>query len=355
MAGNTIGVCYRLTTFGESHGSYIGGVIDGCPPDIYIDECFVQNELNRRKPTNYKHSTSRHEEDKVIFISGIFKNKTTGAPLAFLIENKDAKTEDYYETEDKFRPSHADFTYFHKYGNYDFRGGGRASARETAIRVVAGAIAKIMLKNYNIEIIAYVQQIGNIKLKKIKRYSIKEVETSPVKCPEKDVSDEMMNLIEETSAKGDTLGGIIYCSVVNCPIGLGEPVFDKLQADLAKAILSINAAKGFEYGSGFKCAEMKGSEHNDIFDTNFSTITNNSGGIQGGISNGQEIFFRVAFKPVSSIMQRQDTVDKTREKVIFTPSGRHDVCVVPRAVPIVEAMTAITIVDHILRLKSIKI
>jgi len=352
MAGNTIGTCFRLTTFGESHGKFIGGVIDGCPSGLYIDEDFVQSELNRRKPTNYSHSTSRIEEDKVVFISGIFKNKTSGAPIAFLIENKDTKPEDYCETEDKFRPSHADFTYFQKYRNYDFRGGGRASARETASRVVAGAIAKIILEKYKIDITAYVQQIGNIKLTNFNQYSKNEIESSPVKCPDKEIAAKMVELIDETSANGDTLGGIIFCSVQNCPIGLGEPVFDKLQADLAKAMLSINAAKGFEYGSGFKAAEMKGSEHNDIFDSMFSTKTNNSGGIQGGISNRQEIYFRVAFKPASTIMQPQETIDKSGEKTIIIPKGRHDICVLPRAVPIVEAMTAIIITDHLLKLKT---
>ncbi len=353
MSGNSFGTIFRLTTFGESHGKAVGGVLDGCPADLEMDFGFIQSELNRRRPGQSKVTTSRKEEDKVEFLSGIFENKTTGTPIAFIIRNKDQKSEDYDEMKDAFRPSHADFTYHQKYGIRDHRGGGRASARETAARVVAGAIAKLLLKKIGVSIAGYVLQIGNVKLeKKYQSLDFQQVEQSQVRCPDENVSAKMIKLIENVKAEGDTVGGVIRCIIKGVPAGLGEPVFDKLQADLAKAMLSINAVKGFEYGSGFEAAGMKGSEHNDVFKNlngKILTKTNNSGGIQGGISNGQDIYFNVAFKPVATLMKDQETVNSSGEKVILKGKGRHDVCVVPRAVPIVEAMAAIVITDHLLR------
>jgi chorismate synthase len=284
-------------------------------------------------------------------MSGIFKGKTTGTPIAFMVKNTNQDSADYNHIAEAFRPSHADFTYHSKYQNYDYRGGGRASARETIARVVAGSIAKQILLKEGITFLAYVQQIGSIKSENLDNISLQSIEKSPVRCPDETASARMMQLIEETASKGDTLGGIIYCTIKGCPIGLGEPVFDKLQADLAKALLSINAAKGFEYGSGFEGAEMIGSQHNDIFNSDFSTQTNHSGGIQGGISNGEDIYFRVAFKPIASIMQAQQTVDKKGNSITLEGKGRHDVCVLPRAVPIVEAMAALVIIEHWLRWK----
>lgn len=354
MAGNTFGEIFQLTTFGESHGSAVGGVIDGCPSNLEIDLAFIQSELNRRRPGQSAYTTKRNESDEVEFLSGIFNGKTTGAPIAFLVKNTNQISEDYEHLSKAFRPSHADFTYFSKYGNYDFRGGGRSSARETIARVVGGAIAKLLLFNEAISFEAYVTQIGNVKAIDLSNTSLDAIESNPVRCPDALAAKEMMKLIEETAVKGDTLGGIIYCAIKNCPTALGEPVFDKLQADLAKAMLSINAVKAFEYGSGFAGVELTGSQHNDIFNSDFSTKTNNSGGIQGGISNGQEIYFRVAFKPVSTLMQPQQTVDLEGNKCIIEGKGRHDVCVVSRAVPIVEAMAALVIADHWLRMKAYK-
>lgn len=352
MAGNTFGKLFQLTTFGESHGIGIGGVLDGCPSDLDIDFEFIQNELSRRRPGQSDYTTKRNEADKVEFLSGIFNGKTTGAPIAFLVRNNNQQSSDYEHLANTFRPSHADFTYFSKYGNYDFRGGGRASARETIARVVGGAIAKQILSNENITFKAYVTQIGNIVATDLSDISLEAIETNPIRCPDNNAAIKMMNLINETAEKGDSLGGIIYCEIANCPIGLGEPVFDKLQADLAKAMLSINAVKGFEYGSGFEAAKMSGSQHNDLFNSDFSTKTNYSGGIQGGISNGEDIYFRLAFKPVSTIMQTQQSIDKSGKIISLEAKGRHDVCIVPRAVPIVEAMAALVIVDHWLRLKK---
>ena len=353
MSANTFGTIFRLTSFGESHGKAIGGIIDGCPAGLEIDMDFIQNELSRRRPGQSAIATSRNEEDKVEFLSGIFENKTTGTPIGFLIWNKDHKTEDYNQLKDAYRPSHADFTYQEKYGIRDYRGGGRASARETAARVVAGAIAKLLLRRIGIDIAAFVSQIGNIKLDKdYKGLDFQQIEKSTVRCPDKIVSGQMIELIEKMQKEGDTVGGIVQCVIEKVPVGLGEPVFDKLHADLAKAMLSINAVKGFEYGSGFKAAEMKGSGHNDIFenrDGRIATKTNWSGGIQGGISNGQDIYFNVAFKPVATLMQDQQTVNSKGEIVFIKGKGRHDVCVVPRAVPIVEAMAAMVLVDHWLR------
>ena len=354
MPGNTFGKLFRFTTFGESHGKAVGGIIDGCPSEIEIDFNSIQNELNRRRPGQSEYTTQRDEADKVEFLSGIFEGKTTGTPVAFLIFNKNQQPEDYEHIVNTFRPSHADFTYFKKYHYYDYRGGGRYSARETAARIVGGAVARQILEKNGISIKAYVTQIGNIKAVDLIEISTENIESNPVRCPDIIAAEQMMKLITETGKKGDTLGGIINCVIKNCPTGLGEPVFDKLQADLAKAMLSINAVKGFEYGSGFKGVEMYGSEHNDIFNDNFSTKTNFSGGIQGGISNGEEIYFSIAFKPVSTLLLKQQSVDKKGNIISLEGKGRHDVCVVPRAVPIVEAMAAIVIADHWLRYNSIK-
>ncbi|MBE9481335.1 MAG: chorismate synthase [Bacteroidetes bacterium] len=355
MAGNTTGKLFCLTTFGESHGEAIGGVIDGCPPGLKIDMDFIQNELEKRKPGQSFLTTKRKETDKVEFLSGIFNGKTTGAPIGFIIKNIDKKTEDYEFLKDIYRPSHADYTYEKKYGVRDYRGGGRASARETAARVVGGAVAKIFLKNAGIKIFAYVSKIGNIELEKdYKVLDFEQIEKSLVRCPDKETSEKMIDLIKNIKDEGDSIGGIISCVVQGVPVGLGEPVFDKLQADLAKAMMSINAAKGFEYGAGFKSSGKKGSELNDSFiikDGEIITKTNNSGGIQGGISNGQDIYFNVAFKPVPTIKKQQQTIDKNGKNIVFSGKGRHDVCIVPRAVPIVEAMTAIVLADHFLRFK----
>lgn len=356
MAGNTTGKLFCLTTFGESHGDAIGGVIDGCPPGLKINMNFIQNQLDRRKPGQSFLTTERKETDKVEFLSGIFNGKTTGTPIGFIIKNINKKTEDYEFLKDVYRPSHADYTYEKKYGIRDYRGGGRASARETATRVVGGAVAKIFLINAGIKIFAYVSKIGNIELEKnYKVLDFEQIEKSIVRCPDKETSEKMINLIKNIKDEGDSIGGIISCVVQGVPVGLGEPVFDKLQADLAKAMLSINAAKGFEYGAGFKSSGLKGSEHNDSFiieDGEIITKTNNSGGIQGGISNGQDIYFNVAFKPTPTIKKEQQTIDKNGKKVIFSGKGRHDTCIVLRAVPVVEAMTAIVLADHFLRFKS---
>ncbi|MCG3166717.1 MAG: Chorismate synthase [Bacteroidia bacterium] len=360
MAGNTFGQLFKITTFGESHGAMIGVVIDGCPSGLKIDEKFIQSELNRRKPGQSKITTQRKEDDVFEIVSGLFEGKTTGAPLTIIIRNKDQKPDDYKHLADSFRPSHADFTYEEKYGNRDYRGGGRSSARETAARVAAGAVAKLLLKKQGIEFSAFVSQVGKLKMKNSeKNFSNKEIESTIVRCPEKATAEKMIALIEKTRKEGDTLGGVITAVITNCPVGLGEPVFDKLHADLGKAMLSINAVKGFEYGSGFEGTEMKGSEHNDAFVPlslrrgvrGEATATNHSGGIQGGISNGMEIRFNVAFKPVATIMQDQQSIDKKGKKVILKGKGRHDPCVVPRAVPIVEAMAALVIADHFLRNK----
>ncbi len=352
MAGNTFGKIFQLTTFGESHGVAIGGIIDGCPSGLEIDFEVIQHELNRRRPGQSIYTTQREEADDVEFLSGIFEGKTTGTPIAFIVKNTNHRSEDYDQLSQAFRPSHADYTYTAKYGNYDFRGGGRASARETIARVVAGSIARQLLLREGITFQAYVEQIGCIKAENLSNLSLETIENSPVRCPDEIASIKMMQLIEECICKGDTLGGVVYCSVKGCPVGLGEPVFDKLQADLAKAMLSISAVKAFEYGSGFNGVEMFGSQHNDSFNNDFSTKTNHSGGIQGGISNGAEIYFRLAFKPIATIMQAQESVDKKGNSILLESKGRHDVCVVPRAVPIVEAMAALVIADYWLRSKA---
>ncbi|MBB3122987.1 chorismate synthase [Mesoflavibacter sabulilitoris] len=347
MAGNSFGNLFKLTTFGESHGTAIGGIIDGCPPGIELDFEAIQHEMNRRKPGQSKIVTQRKEPDEVKFLSGIFEGKTTGTPIGFVIENANQKSKDYSHIKNAYRPSHADFVYDKKYGFRDYRGGGRSSARETASRVVAGAIAKQMLNT--IQIHAYTSSVGDIFLEKpYQDLDFSKVESNIVRCPDEEYADKMIEKIKQIRKEGDTIGGTVTCVLKNVPIGLGEPVFDKLHAELGKAMLSINAVKGFEYGSGFCGAKMKGSEHNDQFNIDGSTKTNLSGGIQGGISNGMDIYFRVAFKPVATIMQDQTTIDKEGNEVEMQGKGRHDPCVVPRAVPIVEAMAALVLADYFL-------
>lgn len=354
MAGNSFGKIFKITTFGESHGEAIGGVIDGCPAEISIDFEAINSEMQRRKPGQSAIVTQRKEEDEVKFLSGIFEGKTTGTPIGFIIENTNQKSKDYSHIKDVYRPSHADYTYDKKYGIRDYRGGGRSSARETACRVVAGAIAKQLIKE--IKINAFVSSVGDIFIDKpYQALDFKKIESNLVRCPDAKSAQKMEELIRETRKNGDTVGGTITCVIENVPAGLGEPVFDKLHAELGKAMLSINAVKGFEYGSGFCGAKMKGSEHNDLFNSDGSTKSNLSGGIQGGISNGMDIYFRVAFKPVATIMQKQETIDSKGNKVIAEGKGRHDPCVVPRAVPIVEAMAALVIADFWLLNKISKI
>ncbi|HOI31317.1 MAG: chorismate synthase [Bacteroidales bacterium] len=358
MAGNSFGELFRLTTFGESHGAAIGGVIDGCPPGLKLDLSAIQAELDRRKPGQSNLTSLRKESDIFEILSGIFDGKTTGAPLAFMIRNSDQRPSDYEHLKNVYRPSHADFTWHAKYGFRDHRGGGRSSARETVARVFAGAIAKQFLSLRNISIIAFVSQIGSVKLTGIDEvFSQEQVEASVVRCPDKQISSKMESLILETKSNGDSLGGVVHGRIIGLPAGLGEPVFDKFHADLGKAMLSINAVKGFEYGSGFKAASMKGKDHNDVFvqeEGKLTTKTNFSGGIQGGITTGAEVYFNVAFKPVATIMQQQQTVDNTGKAVTLEGKGRHDVTVVPRAVPIVEAMAALVCLDHLLRQQTNK-
>ena len=350
MAGNSYGTLFRLTTFGESHGDAIGGVIDGCPSGIELDFSAIQNELNRRKPGQSEIVTQRKEPDEVEFLSGIFEGKTTGTPIGFIIKNSNQKSKDYDHIKDVYRPSHADYTYEKKYGIRDYRGGGRSSARETACRVVAGAIAKQLLKDVKIH--AYTSSVGDLFLEKpYQALDFSKIESNDVRCPDDTVANQMIEKIKAVRKEGDTIGGTVTCVIQNVPIGLGEPVFDKLHAELGKAMLSINAVKGFEYGSGFCGAKMKGSEHNDQFNADGTTKTNLSGGIQGGISNGMDIYFRVAFKPVATIIQKQNTLDSKGDIVEMQGKGRHDPCVVPRAVPIVEAMAALVLADFWLRNK----
>ncbi|MGF1555188.1 chorismate synthase [Paucihalobacter sp.] len=347
MAGNSYGKLYTLTTFGESHGTSIGGIIDGCPSGIVIDLEKIQYELNRRKPGQSEIVTQRKEPDEVEFLSGIFEGVTTGTPIAFQITNTNQKSKDYSHIKDVYRPSHADYTYDQKYGVRDYRGGGRSSARETASRVVAGAIAKQLLKD--IKITAYTSSVGDIELlKPYQDLNFEEIENNDVRCPDAELAQQMKDKIKAIRKEGDTIGGTVSCVIQNVPVGLGEPVFDKLHAELGKAMLSINAVKGFEYGSGFHGTKMKGSEHNDLFNNDGSTKTNNSGGIQGGISNGMDIYFKVAFKPVATVIQKQDALDANGNIVEMQGKGRHDPCVVPRAVPIVEAMAALVIADYTL-------
>ena len=347
MSGNIYGTLFRLATYGESHGPAIGGVIDGCPAGIKLDLDAIQNDLNRRKPGQSSIVTQRKEPDEVSFYSGIFEGKTTGTPIGFAIHNTNQKSNDYSHIKDSYRPSHADYVYDEKYSIRDYRGGGRSSARETASRVVAGAIAKQFLSPMNIQ--AYVSGVGTLSLDSHpSEIDFSSVEQNPVRCPDPKMANEMEHYIKQIRKEGDTVGGVITCIIKNVPVGLGEPVFDKLHAELSKAMLSINAVKGFEYGSGFKGTQMKGSEHNDLFNSDGTTQTNRSGGIQGGISNGMDIYFNVAFKPVATIMQNQQTINSQGVKVEMQGKGRHDPCVVPRAVPIVEAMSALVLADFML-------
>jgi len=359
MAGNSFGQAFKITTFGESHGKAIGLILDGCPAGLPIDEKFIQKELDRRKPGQSKIVTQRKESDTVQILSGVFEGKATGTPISMIIFNADARSKDYSHIADKFRPSHADYTYQAKYGLRDYRGGGRSSARETAARVAAGAVAKMFLEKSGIQIQAYVSQVGKMALEKnYQELDLSKKEDNPVRCPDPEMADRMEDYIREVRKEGDTIGGVVNGLVHGCPAGLGEPAFDKLHADLAKAMLSINACKGFEYGSGFEGVKMRGSEHNDIFytdDEGVKTNTNHSGGIQGGISNGMDIYFRVAFKPVATIVPEQESVNEAGEKVTVVGKGRHDPCVVPRAVPIVEAMAALVLADHLLRSRMVRV
>ncbi|MDH5474434.1 MAG: chorismate synthase [Cyclobacteriaceae bacterium] len=351
--GNSFGTLFKISTFGESHGKSIGVIVDGCPPGLLLDETFIQSELDRRKPGQSKITTQRKEEDKFEIVSGIFEGKSTGTPIAIIINNSDQKSKDYSHIADKYRPSHADYTYQQKYGIRDYRGGGRSSARETAARVAAGAIAKIFLKKIDIQFNAYVSQVGELSLdKSYHELDLSATENNIVRCPDSEMAEKMISLIDTTRKEGDTIGGVVSCVIKNTPVGLGEPIFDRLHAELGKAMLSINAVKGFEIGSGFSGTKQKGSEHNDVFYNEKGTIktkTNNSGGVQGGISNGEDIYFNVAFKPVATIMRDQQSVDVDGNEATVSGKGRHDPCVVPRAVPIVEAMAAITIADFYLR------
>ena len=345
MAGNTFGTHFTLTTFGESHGQAIGGIIDGCPAGLSLDLAAIDLEMKRRMPGQSAIVTQRKEPDAVQFLSGIFEGTTTGTPIGFVIENTNQKSKDYSHIKDVYRPSHADFTYDKKYGIRDYRGGGRSSARETAVRVAAGAIAKQLVST--ISITAYVSGVGPLKLTKpYQELDFTVIEQNPVRCADAQMAEQMEALIREIRKEGDTIGGTITCVVKGVPVGLGEPVFDKLHAQLGKAMLSINAVKGFEFGSGFAGTELKGSQHNDLFNKDGSTQTNHSGGVQGGISNGEDIYFTVAFKPVATIMQKQDTIDSDGNQAQMQGKGRHDPCVVPRAVPIVEAMTALVLADY---------
>ncbi len=354
MAGNSFGTLFRLTSFGESHGRALGGIVDGCPAGIILDIAAIQNELNRRKPGQSAIVTQRKEPDTVEIYSGLFEGKTTGTPIGFAIHNTNQKSKDYSHIKDSYRPSHADYVYDKKYGFRDYRGGGRSSARETASRVVAGAIAKQMLAD--VKITAFVSQVGALKMEKnYQELDFNEIENNPVRCPDPKMAAEMESYIKSIKKEGDTIGGVISCVVQNVPVGLGEPVFDKLHAELGKAMLSINAVKGFEYGSGFGGVTMKGSTHNDQYNEDGTTKTNLSGGVQGGISNGMDIYFNVAFKPVATVLQGYETINKEGEMVKTQGKGRHDPCVVPRAVPIIEAMTALVLADYSLLARTNKL
>jgi chorismate synthase len=350
---NTFGNIFRLTSFGESHGEAVGGVIDGCPAGLAVDTGFIRNELNRRKPGQSSLTTSRQEADEVKFLSGIYEGQTTGTPIGFIVHNTNAHSSDYDNLKAIYRPSHADYTYQQKYGIRDHRGGGRSSARETVARVVAGAFARLALRKYGIEITAYTSQVGVIRLEQsYQELDLSNIESNPVRCPDTKKAREMVDLITTIQEEGDTVGGVISCVCRGIPVGLGEPVFGKLHAALGNAMLSINAVKGFDYGMGFEGVQHKGSEMNDGFyrnpDGKIGVRTNHSGGIQGGISNGETIYFRVAFKPVATLFQEQQTVDKNGNEVLFKATGRHDPCVLPRAVPVVEAMAAMVILDYYL-------
>ena len=353
MAGSSFGTLFKLTTFGESHGTAIGGIIDGVPANFPLDIPAIQLELDRRKPGQSSLVTQRKESDTVQFLSGIFEGKTLGSPIGFIILNENQKEADYAHLKDTFRPSHADFTYEKKYGIRDYRGGGRSSARETASRVVAGALAKQVLNSIGIKFSTFVDQVGDIRFHSDEFFALKEIESNLVRCPDLNIATKMENLIRDVRKEGDTIGGVISCVIQGVPAGLGEPVFDKLPAELGKAMLSINAVKAFEIGSGMASIAMRGSQHNDLFNEDGTTQTNYSGGIQGGISNGMPIHFRVAFKPVATIMQTQASINTQGDKIELEGKGRHDACVVPRAVPIVEAMAALVILDFYLRNKSV--
>ena len=355
---NTFGTIFKLTSFGESHGKGVGGVIDGVPAGIEIDMVYIQNELNRRRPGQSNITTPRKESDEVVFLSGIYEGKTTGTSIGFVIYNENQHSSDYENLKDIYRPSHADFTYQTKYGHRDHRGGGRSSARETISRCVAGAIAKLALKQYGIDIKAYTSQVGTVKLAGTYHdYDLNTIESNLVRCPDTDTAEKMIALIHQVKSEGDTVGGVISCVISGAPVGLGSPVFGKLHAELGNAMLSINAVKGFEYGMGFEGVGFKGSEMNDTFYNNngqIRTKTNHSGGIQGGISNGEDIYFRVAFKPIATLLQNVETVDKNGKEITLKAKGRHDSCVLPRAVPIVEAMAAMVIFDQLLLAKATK-
>jgi len=356
---NSTGQIFRLTTFGESHGEAIGGVVDGMPAGIGIDTDFIQQELNRRRPGQSSITTARKEADRVELLSGVFEGKSTGCPIGFVVRNTNQHSADYENMRDVFRPSHADYTYHYKYGTRDYRGGGRSSARITISRCVAGALAKLALKQVGINIWAYTSQVGDIALERdYHRYDLTRTEENSVRCPDEEKAQQMISLIEKVKAEGDTIGGTITCVIKGCPPGLGEPEFDKLHARLGAAMLSINAVKGFEYGEGFDGVTARGSQQNDIFiatENGISTATNHSGGIQGGLSNGQDIYFRVAFKPVATLLREQQTVDREGRETILKAKGRHDPCVLPRAVPVVEAMAAMVILDAFLVNKSTKL
>lgn len=356
---NSYGTLFRISTFGESHGEAVGVIVDGCPAGITVDPEFIQSELDRRKPGQSKITTQRKEEDLIEILSGVFEGKSTGSPIAMMVRNADQRSKDYSHIAEKFRPSHADYTYHVKYGTRDYRGGGRSSARETLARVAAGALAKTVLKELGIKIQAYVSQVGPLKLDKdYTQLDLSKTEDNILRCPDPAAAEKMIALIDETRKNQDTIGGVVTAVITGTPAGLGEPAFDKLHAELGKAMLSINAVKGFEYGSGFKGVELYGSQHNDPFVTDSNgkvrTTTNHSGGIQGGISNGEDIYFNVAFKPVATLMKDQDSIDIHGDKAVVSGKGRHDPCVVPRAVPIVEAMAAIVILDFYLINKSIR-
>ncbi|MEQ1585146.1 MAG: chorismate synthase [Cyclobacteriaceae bacterium] len=355
---NNYGTLFRISTFGESHGPAIGVIIDGCPAGLPIDETFIQSELNRRKPGQSKITTQRKEDDTFKILSGVFEGQSTGTPIAIVIENQDQRSKDYSHIQNTFRPSHADYTYEVKYGVRDYRGGGRSSARETAARVAAGAVAKLLLKKSGIEINAFVSQVGELKSPPYTQLDLGKTEDNIVRCPDPATAEKMIALIDQVRLERDTIGGVVTCVIKNTPVGLGEPVFDKLHAELGKAMLSINAVKGFEYGSGFDGVTLRGTQHNDEFVNEagkIKTKTNHSGGVQGGISNGEDIYFNVAFKPVATIMQDQNTVDKEGNEAVVSGKGRHDPCVVPRAVPIVEAMAALVLADFYLRAKTSKL
>jgi len=353
VAGNQFGEIFKISTFGESHGKAVGVVIDGCPAGLLIPQEYIQREMDRRRPGQSNIVTQRKEADEIEILSGVFENRSTGAPICIVLKNMDQHSSDYDHIKDKFRPSHADFTYQTKWGYRDHRGGGRSSARETAARVASGAIAKLLLHLHNIHIHAFVSQVGPLVYQSdFENIDVAQIESNPVRCPDPQMAEKMIDLIKEVRKEGDTIGGAVTCIIKGCPPGLGEPAFDKLHAELGHAMLSINACKGFEIGSGFAGVTMRGSQHNDIFykeGESIKTKSNHSGGIQGGISNGMDIIFRVAFKPVATIIPEQESVDITGESVTVTGKGRHDPCVVPRAVPIVEAMAAIVLADHLLR------